>query len=312
MVSKVYEWLRAADLKPDDAMVTSRTKAVQDLEKKIRESENYNLALGVTAAVVGGCERLGEQSSVYATLLECVRTQSPAIPAAIAENGLHLWMIGCLGLGELLTSNQEDESESEKLIAACMLVSGIGLKPKEAGHHLDVVFEELDSLARTNLQKQAVAARERQQLDWKGFDALQTVTGDPPNFNEQLLPSLNELFQGLEKQRHLDREELDVIWWLYNGHSEQFRKQLMAMPALLAATAIGCELADCITAPATAGLGEMVSQAAVRDRTPASIKAKPIAKIITDLGDAGRKLLLPSTEHVRKFARRTGMLLPLT
>jgi hypothetical protein len=312
MVPKVYEWLRAADLKPDDAMVTSRTKAVQDLEKKIRESKTYGLTLGIVTAAVGGCERLGEQSSTYTTLLECVRTQSPAFPSAIAENGLHLRMIGCLALGELLTSNEEDESDSDELIVGSLLVSGLGLKPKEAGRHLDGVFEELGTLARTNLQKQAVAARERQELTWKGFDALQSATGDPANFNQQLLPALKELFQELEKQRQSDREELEVIWWLYNGHSEQLEKQLKAMPAFLAATAIGCELADRITPPATAGLGEMVSQATVRDRTPTQIKAKPVAKIVTELGETGRKLLLPSAEHVRKFARGTGTLLPLT
>jgi hypothetical protein len=43
MLSKVYEWLRAADLKPDDAMVTSRTKVVEELEKKIREIKRKHI-----------------------------------------------------------------------------------------------------------------------------------------------------------------------------------------------------------------------------------------------------------------------------
>jgi len=58
MISKVYEWLRAADLKPDDQMVTTRAKAVQDLETKIREADDYDLLFGVVTAAVGGCERL--------------------------------------------------------------------------------------------------------------------------------------------------------------------------------------------------------------------------------------------------------------
>jgi GTPase-associated system-like protein len=167
-------------------------------------------------------------------------------------------------------------------------------------------------LARANLQKQAVEARDRQELDWEDFDALENETGNPPNFAKQLLPALKELFQGLEQQRKSDREELEVLWWLYNGRSEKLGKQLKGMSAFLAATAIGCELADRITTPATAGLGEMVTQAAVRDRTLASIKPKPIAKIITELGEPGRKLLVPAAEHVRKFTRATGTLLPLT
>jgi hypothetical protein len=311
MISKVYEWLRTADLKPDDGMVTARTKSVQELEKKIREEETYGLLLGLVNVAVGGCERPGNhQSTAFTTLLDCVRAQSPAFPAAIAENGLHLRMVGCLGLGELLTSN--DEPDKDELLSASLLVSGLGLKPKEAGRHLNDVFDELAKLARENLQKQAVAGRDRQELDWKGFDALQSSTGDPPNFAKQLLPVLTGLFQGLEQQRRSDREELEVMWWLYNGHSERLGKQLKPLPVFLAATAIGCELADRITPPATAGLGEMVAQAAVRDRTAPQIKPKPLDKIIAELGEPGRKLLLPVVDHVRKLARATGTLLPLT
>ena len=126
------------------------------------------------------------------------------------------------------------------------------------------------------------------------------------------MPVLKTLFQALEYQRTSDREELEVMWWLYNGHSERLGKQLKPLPAFLAATAIGCELADRITPPATAGLGELVAQAAVRDKTATQIKPKPIAKIVADLGEPGRKLLLPVADHVRRFARATGTLLPLT
>src|ERR1700722_15233448 len=152
MISKVYEWLRAADLKPDDGMVTTRTKSVQDLEQKIREAKTNDLLLGLVNAAVGGCERPGDhQSTAFTTLLDCVRAQSPAFPAALAENGLHLRMVGCLGLGELLTSN--DEPDNDDLLSASLLASGLGLKPKEAGRHLNDVFEELARLARENLQK---------------------------------------------------------------------------------------------------------------------------------------------------------------
>lgn len=240
---------------------------MQDLEKKIREAKTYGLLLGVVNAAVGGCERPGDhQSTAFTTLLESVRAQSPAFPAALAENGLHLRMVGCLGLGELLASNQEDEPNNDELLAGSLLASGLGLKPKEAGRHLDDVFEELGDLVRKNLQKQAVTARDRRELNWDDFDELENETGNPPNFVKKLLPVLKELLQGLEQQRYSDREELDVIWWLYNGQSEKLGKQLKDIPAFLAATVIGCELADRITPPATTGLGEMVAQAAVRDR----------------------------------------------
>lgn len=312
MISKVYEWLRAADLKPDDQMVTTRTKAVEDLERRIREAKDYELLLGTVTAAVGGCERLGDQSPAFATILECVRTQAPAFPSAISENGLHLRMICCLGLGELLSSDEDETSDWDELLSSSLLQAGLGLKLKEAGRHLDQVFEELGDMARANLQKQAVALRERDDLDWNDFDGLAASASDPPTFNQRLLPAVKELIQSLHKQHESDREELEVMWWLHNGYSERLGIQVKSATPHLAAIAVGTELADRIAPPATIGLTGLVAQSAVRDRPTTQLKAKNIGKIVTELGEVGRKLLLPSAENVRKFVRSTGMLLPLS
>src|SRR4051794_13618701 len=130
MLSKVYEWLRAADLKPDDGMVSKRTKAVEDLEKRIRAPKSYATLIGAVTAAVGGCERLGEQSPAFGTVLECVRAQQPAFPASLSENSLHLRMVCCLALGEMLSSS-DDEADNDELMAASLLVAGLGLKPRE-------------------------------------------------------------------------------------------------------------------------------------------------------------------------------------
>lgn len=221
-------------------------------------------------------------------------------------------MICCLGLGELLNSDEDEASDGDELLSSSLLVSGLALKPKEAGRHLDTVFEDLGSTARANLQKQAVTLRERVDLNWKDFDGLTASAGDPPTFNQALLPAVKGLFQILQKQHESDREELEVLWWLYNGYSEYLAKQVKSATPHLAAMAIGVELADRIAPPATIGMTELVTQAAVRDRTAAQLRAKPLGKIVSEIGEQGRKLLLPSAEHVRKFARTTGMLLPLS
>lgn len=312
MISKVYEWLRAADLNPDDHMVTTRTSAVEDLVTRIRESSDYDLLLDTVTAAVGGCKRLGEQSSSFATILECVRTQAPAFPSGIEENGLHLRIICCLGLGQLLNSDDEDSPDKDELLSASLLTAGLGLKQKEAGRHLDDVFAELEGIARANLQRQAVAMRERVDLDWQEFDGLKSAASDPPNFNQRLLPAVKSLLQGIERQHQLDREELEVMWWLYNGYSEDLGKRLKAATPHLAATAIGSAVAGRISPPATIGITELVAQSATRDRAAAQLKAKGLGKIAVELGEAGRKLLLPSNESLRKIVSTRASLLPIS
>jgi len=41
---------------------------------------------------------------------------------------------------------------------------------------------------------------------------------------------LKGVFQGLQKQHESDREELEVMWWLYNGFSDRLGKQVKATP----------------------------------------------------------------------------------
>jgi hypothetical protein len=151
-----------------------------------------------------------------------------------------------------------------------------------------------------------------QSLDWNDFESLDSITADQAAFNQKLLPTLKGLISALEMERRSDREELEVMWWLYNGYSDRLAKHLKPTTSFLAAIAVGCEIADRVSPPAMVGLNELVAQAAVRDRTAAQIKAKRIDKIVAEIGDVGHKLLLPSAEHVRTFARGAGPLLPLT
>jgi hypothetical protein len=94
----------------------------------------------------------------------------------------------------------------------------------------------------------------------------------------------------------------------FASHARSNTTTLKACIALLTCEAVG----DRIAPPATVGLTELVTQAAVRDRSAAQLKAKPIGKIFAELGETGRKLLLPSAEHVSRFVRTTGSLFPLT
>lgn len=310
MTSRVFRWLRAADLQPDNEMVDTRTKVVETLDARIRASEDYKLLIECITAAVGGCERLGQESLICKTLLECIGEQQPAFDGSLSASGLHLRMLCCLTIGELFSGGVGEELE---LLAASLVLPGIAVKPNEAGRHLNTCFEELGKLAHEELQTQAVKSRERKETNLAPINALKTHFEDPPTFNKHLLPALLGLIKGLDKQREQDREELEVMWWLYNGFSVRLGKLVaFPTPSLQAAMAVGCEIADLVNPPATAGIRELVGAATARDRTSAQLKAKPIAKVLSDLGVIGRELLLPVDLSVGKFVLGAGVLLPLT
>ena len=132
MLKNTYEWLRAADLKPDDQVVANRTQAVQELLTRIKKSEDYELLTQCVAAVVGGFEnRFIAESNTVQTVVDCIRKFQPAFPAALSENGLELRMCCALSVGELFGEADRGTSEHEALIGALLLVAGVGARPLE-------------------------------------------------------------------------------------------------------------------------------------------------------------------------------------
>ena len=315
MLKNTYEWLRAADFKPNDQVVANRTQAAQELLSRIKKSEDYDLLTQCVAGVVGGFEnRFTTESSTVQTVVDCIRTFQAAFPAGLSENALELRICCALSVGELFAEADSGASGHHSLVGALLLVAGLGARPPETRKHLADVFSELGQSARQFLQGAQIGARERPQLNWKQLDSLTPANLDLATFWGQFLPALKQVFAAVEQQGQMDREELEVLWWLYNGTSERLGGPIRSLPASVAAFAIGREVADRVIPPSLAGVGELVSHAVARDRTSAQLKAKPLGRIVADLDEPSRKLLLPTEEQkeTRALIRNSAPSLPLS
>ncbi len=311
MLKNTFDWLKVAALRPDDSMVKARSDAASDLVTSLREADDVGLVIECAAGTVGGFDLLGDHSQAVYTVLECVRKYQPAFPGALTENALQLRVCSAIALGELLSA-PASKAENVETLAACLISAGLGVRQTGKGKHLEAIMEQLAALARANLQQRAVAQRTHMELSFDDLDALMSLADTPAAPLKKFILVIKDLFSQAQKRYDCDHEELEVLWWLYNSYSDRLNKPLQQVNAMQAAAAIGREIADKVVPLAPAGIRELLARAASKGRAAKELKAKPLAKLVSDLAVEGRKLLLPPSVRASRVVKDASPSLPLS
>lgn len=311
MLKKVFEWLRVVHPKPDSATVEARTKAASDLLTTLDEAKDYELLIAVTSAVVAGFEGQFDSHSIpVQTVVEAIRKYQAAFPSDLSENALELRVTCAIALGELLTRDNRSEEQSP-LLAACLLLSGEGVRPAEKRKHLRGVLNELVAEAEKLLEQEAASVRQPAPFDVTRIEKL-APQGDVATFWRELQPALRDCLRALDQRTRSDREELEVLWWLYNGYSTVLGKPLAELPADVAALACGSEVGARVLLPPVPGVAPMVADGAGRGRKKPELAAKKLAKLAAGWDAPVRQLLVPEEKASADLARTAPPLLPLT
>lgn len=313
MLNKVYEWLTVVyPQKPTSEIVTARTATVKSVLAALFESEDIDLLANYSVAAVCGLrDRFPSDSKVVTILVETIRAHQSAFPADLAENALELQIVSAIVLGELLSPAAREEHRHLSDLAAAMLLSLIECREPESSGHLAAVIQELVGLARTGLEESAQLARKRVELDLSELEEVE-VSSDVPAFWTNLLPELVKAFNSLTEEAAKDREELELLWWMFNGFSNKLQLPVSSLPIDTAAIACGVEMASRVLLPVSGATAAMVEDAAVRGRKPSQLTEKSIDNCIGKWKKQTYDCLKPEEDAQRQFASSHPALFPLT
>lgn len=314
MLSKTYEWLRIVYAKPDDEVVRKRQLACRDLIKGIDDAEDTNLLIECVAGVINGFESgFTKDSEAVSTIISSIIEHQPAFTSDLSDNALELRVCAMIALGEIISREVKESKEAsdDAVLASLLLISGFGLRPKVQERHLKVALDELIKSARTTAGRAAVAKRQRADLD---FEPLAEVTAgtDTASLLKSLRPVLKELFEQLEQQAAMDREELQVLSWLYNNYAETAGKSISDLDPFEAAMCCGIEVADMARIPPIEGIRQMIADAAVRNRKKQDLKKITLVEIIEQLSHESKNALVSVDAGVRKLVQRFAPLFPIS
>ena len=313
MLDNTFEWERLVHPKPTDEMIASRKAIVASLLSSFDSKEDVNEALQlVSAAITGLTPSIQGDVEFATTLTEVTKQHHPAFPSNLSENALDLQLSASLVVGEVLTRKPLKGAweQSAELIAG-LTVPAHQFRPLADGMHLKLVQDTLLEHANTLLARMALAARERPEYDSDAFAKL-TPPGDVPNFWNQLRPILTDAIESISRASSIDRDELEVLWWLYNDTSSTFSKKLSELNAFDVALASSLELVDRALSPAPAALKNIIQGLVARADKKDKQTSKTLKTIVGGWSPEILTAFSPDDEDVETLAQTYPKVLPLT
>jgi hypothetical protein len=244
----------------------------------------------------------------------CIRNHQPAFPQDLSENALAVQACCAIAIGEVIGGDTAVPSRVRTL-AAVLTKAATSVRPPVQERYLRAIIDTLSKSATDSLQQAAEAARRREPLSMVALDRIQPPTelGDFASFWEGARKAWRDFAAAAERQSQADREELEVLWWVYGGHSQTTGELLSKMKLGAAILCCGAEIADRVLVPPLSSTRDIVRRVVETSRKP----TEQSDKALTDLVKSWEPSVLPAFAPPRGTAdqalasSRPG-LLPLT
>lgn len=313
MLSSAFEWERLINLNPTDEMISRRKAIVGGVLKTLESEQDVGDVLRLVSAAMTGLSPEIIADVEYAQILTVVtKEHHQAFPSLLSENTLDLQLTACLAIGELLTRKHGKGIWKEPQTAvAGLCLSSVGLMQPGTGLHLKSVHEALLAASRDLLARSAKTARKRPEFDSTDLDDL-SPPGDVAGFWSQLKPVLETALKTVTRASAIDREELEVLWWLYNDESATFAKRISEMSAYDVAFGAAIELVDRALCPAPASLNSIVQGLVARAANKPPAAGKTLKSIIGAWPNDIVGALVPKEEDSTSLVTNRPKALPLT
>lgn len=250
MISRIVEWYRIVNMQPTADTIDRRKAAAKDVVAAYESDSGDGLLTVVAGAICGfQPEQVGDPS--VQRLIEIIRGKDSAFPQDLSDNALELRAAAATAIGEIVAGESEKAPSARAIMLALVLESGLGFRPTPREHHIANVLSELRTVARDTLSRSQEVRRRRvgaAAAKLLGFD--ENVT-DPLAAVKTFVKSVKSALKELAQQSSIDREEIEVLWWLFGNSSTSTGKALSDMSPGHAALLAGVEVADLCLLPPT-------------------------------------------------------------
>lgn len=240
MTEDVSSWVGVADPQADDDACQTIRGSVDEWIAQIDGAENETrLILATLSIAVGG---ITVSSSAYQDEIDALFehvSQSRSLTGSAKSNDI-LLRIFCLMTVYLIL--ESDESTLETLVSE-VLISGLHVRVIKGKPKLERIIEICLQRAFEKIDQVALAER-RIPDPGKGLSKIGSLSFADATGAQQLGTILSEFSKSIEQARAVDREELDVLWWMLNGYSEKLDRSLRELGACIGVIVSGIELGD--------------------------------------------------------------------
>lgn len=233
--------VRIFEADPTDDLVTKRTAALAPLSSKLVKSKGIEALLGLANDVAEASVSKGKVNEQLAIEIEtAIKVPSPAF---VREgNDLEVSVILLLSMLEYIrpaTPLQRGTLSIAGVLAAG-LWSALTFQPKRQETKFEALREDLIRESLEQVRAAAEAGRKRVKvpnfvIDFNEIDAA--------SLNKAAKTGTDVTVAALRSNSNLDREELDLLWWVFGDWSEILEQRISTLSAEAAAVTNGFEIA---------------------------------------------------------------------
>lgn len=233
--------IRIFDASPDDDFVSKREAAIKDIATKLSRNNQIDALIQIGNDVAYSIQ---ENSTIPSELAEhiesALKKQSKAFVAQ--NNDLQMKVCGLLGALHYLETSK---ISSEKLSAACLIAislwSGLSFQNTLSENKIEDLRKEVLSKAKDYSVNFAQHARNRKIVPKVNLD-VSTIADLSSGFTA-LKSETQKSIDVLKSNAVLDREEIDLLWWVLSDYSDLLKEKFSTYPNKISlALATGIEL----------------------------------------------------------------------
>lgn len=226
--------LRIIDPAPSDDFVSKREAAVKSLRLKFLKIRNVTdlLRLGSTLGVACFSDA-DVPSDTVESISSSIVKESPSFVAD--EKPLEIKVVGLLALLDAIDNGVSAEPWAIADVLAVSLWSALSFVPMQNEPKIEALRCDAIEKSRNRALRTAISSRERSKIA-----DLDKITIEPGA--TELPSALTTAITTLRRNAALDREELDLLWWVIADGSDILKVPLNSVPAVTRAVITGFEI----------------------------------------------------------------------
>lgn len=226
-MSSMAIYARIFKLEPDDEYVKKRQRAAVAIRGALATLSPPSLALEVASSVADALQT----GTLPKNVADIVGSALASESNSFVQEGQHLQMLVCAMVAALDLIQQADESDgwtpADALAAG--LWSALSFQPSHAEAQVESLRDSLLRASRDRVIAIAAASRRRADVPEIGKLSIPETSPIGTRSNTAFREAARPLVAALRNNAELDREEIDLLWWVLADHSDTIDRPMTEM-----------------------------------------------------------------------------------
>lgn len=236
----IAKYIRIFELEPDDDFVTKRKSAIRALRTRFLSNKSISKLMAIGSDV---CEVFHESPAMSDTLATQVETAIKKFSPSFVRDDRDLEMGVCAAMAvvQSINSNSSKKVRDHLLasdVLAVALWSAASFLPPCSVPKLEEFRLQAVEDARDRILNSSLKTRARHDVPPLGPFSDEDAKTIYEEFEQATTPTVD----ALRINAALDREEINLLWWVLSGTSEILEQRLLSLSPVVRAVITGVEI----------------------------------------------------------------------